>query len=211
MAGRCRLLTESRQWLVQAPRELPCVDFTLWFTEQGKGGPGSSSQGVKLLWSWAMVMGQWDAGRLGCSGPFLRTSRQRARGPWWRTRPLPSGNSDLWPKGTYLQADLGRVQWEGEEVGEAGRGARPQKLHSRRGRHLGRLQAHHVPGALPGPPGPSREVPGELPGLGFRAGEAAGAEPRSPGFWDGPPAPAAPAGDWPCPVDSTCKNGAFLP
>ena len=40
-------------------------------------------------------------------------------------------NSDPWPKGTYLQADLGCVQWKGEEVSKAGCRARPQELHSR--------------------------------------------------------------------------------
>lgn len=39
-------------------------------------------------------------------------------------------------EGSYLQADLGCVQWEGEEISKAGRCACPQELHSRGGWHL---------------------------------------------------------------------------
>lgn len=106
-------------------------------------GPGMSCRGIKIFWSWVMVMGRWR-GRVvgsGVSG-LLRVlcEEERAgrhcRCPGGELSPSADGSNDPRPKGAYLQADLGRVQWKGEEVSKAGRCARPQELHSRCGRHL---------------------------------------------------------------------------
>lgn len=51
-------------------------------------------------------------------------------------QPLLPHESQPLAKGTHLQADLGGVQGEGEEVGETGGSPGPQELHHCCGRHL---------------------------------------------------------------------------
>lgn len=63
-----------------------------------------------------------------------------------RRQPLPPCESQPLANRTHLQADLGGVQGEGEEVSKTGRCARPQELHNRCGRHLGWLKSNHGPG-----------------------------------------------------------------
>lgn len=101
-----------------------------------------SCQGIKVFLSWVIVMGR-QQGRVpsrGVSG-LLRVLCEKStladcRGCGGEASLSFDVNNDLWPKGTYLQADLGCVQGKGEEVSKTGGRACSQELHSCCGRHL---------------------------------------------------------------------------
>lgn len=110
-------------------------------------------------------MGRWQDGvsSSGVSGLLRRRCEEEPVADGAGAVLENSASPRMRPKGTYLQADFGCVQWEGEEVSKTGGCACPQELHSRCGRQLGRLQSNHGPrrlGTVPLGPGagPRREA-----------------------------------------------------
>lgn len=81
----------------------------------------------------------WWWGPRQCRGrPSLAVCEEEHVGTWAdavQKQPLPRESQPL-AKGTHLQADLGSVQGEGEEVSKTGGSASPQELHSCCGRYF---------------------------------------------------------------------------